>query len=157
MYTYGLPTFFAFPLSIIVLLANAYSAIKMQSLWYFFILGVAILIIISGFISIMVLKRMRLESLGVRMVDLLKSLTTQGGLRAIDATKIKRINLSRGILFVALGGIILFGSNSIYIFEETRILGDLYWPSTFFAFFLFIRGRRYFQVDANYVSCGRQA
>jgi hypothetical protein len=106
-----------------------------------------------GLLSVWRLRRMRIESLGVRLVELLHNLTSQRGERAIDVTKIKRVNVPRGILIGVLGGFILLGVKlmplhidpSGHAANVARVMPLL----NFLAFYLLIRARRYFQVNAD--------
>lgn len=107
---------------------------------------------ILGFVSVLLLRRMRIKSLGVRLVELLRNLANHRDSQAIQATRINRVNVPRGILFAVSGGIILLSviliplpadpskaSKFLNAMEQLKLL----------AFFFLLTARRYFQVSAD--------
>ncbi|MDI3464060.1 MAG: hypothetical protein OJF50_002881 [Nitrospira sp.] len=121
------------------------------SLWF---LGIAI----PGFISLLVLRRVRITAVGKRLDDLLNDLTCQSGHSALNLTEIKRIDIHRGLAFIILGAaLLLIGMFLPSPAERTiddRFAGSLAQLSqwlTIVAFFSIIRARRYFQVSADHL------
>ncbi len=155
----------AFPLIIItsiVVVAGALFAILTKEGGvtpqdYETILGIYVGLLLSagcifGLVSVWRLRRMRIQSIGVRLVELLHNLTSQRGSRAIDATQIKRVNLPRGIFNGALGGLILLGIIFVPLPADPGKAGNflrIFQYANLLAFFLLIRARRYFQVSAD--------
>jgi len=107
---------------------------------------------IAGFVSVLLLRKMRIGAFGVPLVELLRDLESYEGKRAPEAKTIKKVDAPRGTVFGVLGGIILLvvvfaplpndsrmASNYARIFQQISLLG----------YFMLIRARRYFQISAD--------
>jgi hypothetical protein len=108
---------------------------------------------ILGFLSVCRLRRMRIKSFGVRLVEILLYLTSQRSLRALDATKIKRVNAFYGIILQVFGGGILLVLVIVLILKPEIIMDDNniinYRPFVLASCFLWLRAKRYLQVSAD--------
>ena len=112
------------------------------------IAGVAL----PSFVCVLLLRRMRIEPIGVPLTDLLARLAGHGGATAIEATHMQRINRPRGIAFAAAGAILLLGVIVAPMPADTQTATNvmrLVDQATLLAFFLLVRARRYFQVSAD--------
>jgi hypothetical protein len=65
---------------------------------------------IVGFGAVLLLKKMRIATFGVPLVELLRDLNSCKGHRVVDAKKIRRVNVPRGIVLGVLGGIIVLST-----------------------------------------------
>src|SRR5215831_5640636 len=65
---------------------------------------------IVGFGAVLLLKKMRIATFGVPLVELLRDLNSYKGHRVADAKKIRRVNVPRGIVLGLLGGIIVLST-----------------------------------------------
>jgi hypothetical protein len=105
-----------------------------------------------GFVSVLLLRRMRIEVLGIRLTELLSQLGSQKGIRALSVASVKRVNAPYGILLGSVGAAILLGLILFPLPKDAKnaqpLLYFLRW-ATLLAFFLLIRARRYFQVSAD--------
>jgi hypothetical protein len=105
-----------------------------------------------GFVAVLLLRRTRIASLGIPLVELLGALRNQSGLQALSATSIKRVNTPRGILF-GVGGIIilmcLIFTPIPNDFSKANPILRFYQQINLLGFFLLVRARRYLQVNAD--------
>lgn len=99
----------------------------------------------AGLISVWRLRRMRIASIGVSLVELSSYLGRQRGLQAQSATRIKRVNAPRGIVVGGTGIIIILGL--ILIPPPLNMVFGPY--LSFLGWFLLLRARKYFQVSAD--------
>jgi hypothetical protein len=108
-------------------------------------------IAIIGWISLMLLRRMKIAGMGVTVEQFLTLLTKQAGSSAIQATGIRPINRPRGIAIGVAGALIL--AFNLLPLPESRLLADAKLRMNnqiqLLGFFLLVRARRYFQVDAD--------
>jgi FHA domain len=106
---------------------------------------------IAGFVSVLLLRKMRIAAFGVPLVELLRDLKSYEGKRDPEAKTIKKVDAPRGTVFGVLGGLILLvvvfaplpnnsrmASNYARISQQISLLG----------YFMLIRARRYFQISA---------
>jgi hypothetical protein len=104
-----------------------------------------------GWISLMLLRRMKIAGMGVTVEQLLSRLTKRAGSSAIHATRIRPINRPRGIAVGAAGALIL--AFNLLPLPESKLLADAKLRMNnqiqLLGFFLLVRARRYFQVDAD--------
>jgi hypothetical protein len=98
-----------------------------------------------GFVSVLLLKRMRPAIFGIPLVVLLRDLCRYKDPGAIDAKKIKRVNAPRGAVLGVLGGII----SGIALDPLALLSMTVKLPIGLLGCFLLIRARRYFQVSAD--------
>ena len=99
-----------------------------------------------GLISIMLLRRMKISTLGTTVDQLLLRLSKSAGTSAVQATHIKRINKPRGLAICAVGVLLLLASAMIYFIQPNQWRS---WYVALLGFFVLIRGRRYFQINAD--------
>ena len=107
---------------------------------------------IVGFGAVLLLKKMRIATFGVPLVELLRDLNSYKGHRVADAKKIRRVNVPRGIVLGLLGGIIVLSTALAPPLTGAHVTGDLAQGSQkvgLLGCFLLIRARRYFQVRAD--------
>ena len=98
-----------------------------------------------GIVSLLLLKRMRPATFGIPLVELLRDLSKYEDQRAVDAQKIKRVNVPRGTVLGVLGGII----SGIALDPLALLSMAVKLPIGLLGCFLLIRARRYFQVSAD--------
>jgi hypothetical protein len=109
-------------------------------------------IAIPGFVCVWLLRRTRIEPMGIALGDLLSDLTGRGGVSALSATRVERTGTRRGLGYGLAGAAVLLGttlaplpaegqqaSTVLRVTEQLNILG----------FFFIVRARRYFQVSAD--------
>jgi hypothetical protein len=112
------------------------------------VIGVPVFI---GWISLMLLRRMKITGMGVTVEKSLSRLTKQAGNSAVQVTGIRAINRPRGIAIGAAGALILVinllpsAENRLLADAQIRIASQI----QLLGFFLLVRARRYFQVDAD--------
>ena len=109
-------------------------------------------IAIPGFVCVLLLRRSQIPSTGMTLKGLLESLAARGGAAAQSATRIPRADLPRGLLY-GMGGVLLL---LVIVFTPTTaddgrpsVFLRLTDPIRLLGFFLIVRARRYFQVDAD--------
>jgi hypothetical protein len=103
-------------------------------------------------VSVWRLRRLRLEPPNIKLVDLLIWLIGQRGKPVEDTAKIKRINTPRGILLGVLAGLILVVGSFVQMRSDAQVNTNVLRMIQYaymLAFFLLIRARRYFQVNAD--------
>lgn len=105
-----------------------------------------------GWLSLTQLTGMKIGTLGSTVSQVLSQLARQAGVAAVKATDIRRINTPRGLIIGGAGVLILL----VYTFApipSNERLADAYLRSAnqvmVLAFFLLVRARRYFQIDAD--------
>ena len=95
---------------------------------------------LAGWISLFALRKGRIAAIDVTVDELLQRLSTNAGVRAVDAANIKRINKPWGIVLGLVGA----------MFPVVGMLGQHAQPIPIWvSIFLLLRARRYFQVDAD--------
>jgi hypothetical protein len=106
---------------------------------------------IPGFVCVLLLRRMRIAPMNVRIGDLLRSLHDRGG-AAAPLTKVPRISTRRGLAYGVGGLVMVLGATFVPVSAEgrqaTTVLRGLE-QVTILGFFLLLRARRYFQVNAD--------
>lgn len=111
-----------------------------------------ILSAILGLGAILLLRKMKIASLGIPLVEILSNLRKKRGLQALRATSIKRVNAPLGIIIGACGAIILLGVVFGPISDDPKTINSsmrVYQQLSLLGFFLLVRARRYFQVNAD--------
>lgn len=118
-------------------------------------LSIATLIALTG------LRSMRIGGTGCTLQEFAKTMADSGRIasEALDFSKIKRVNLRKGLTLGALGAAVLiasaYGYHLLRAAHTARSVSELHNQSKLFGafdclgFFLLIRMRRYFQVDAD--------
>jgi hypothetical protein len=108
--------------------------------------GVALL----GWISLIRLRRLNITAMGATVGQVLLRLAKNAGVTAVQATDIRRINKPRGLVLATAGALVLLAviiapmPNNDNLFLLTR-----YYNLMLLGFFLLVRARRYFQIDAD--------
>lgn len=105
-----------------------------------------------GWISLLLLRSMKITGMGATVDQVLFGLGKKAGDRAARATKIRRINKPLGWVMGVAGAVLLLGwilapapnnpllaQSMLRVSQQVNLLG----------FFLLLRARRYFQVDAD--------
>ena len=114
----------------------------------FWIAGVSLL----GWISLMMLRRMKITAMGAPLDRVLRQLIKNAGLNAAHATHIKRINTPRGTV-IGLAGAFVLLILILAPIPSNKELADVMLRSnqqlTLLGFFLLVRARRYFQINAD--------
>ena len=108
--------------------------------------------VILGFVSVFRLRKMRIKSLGVRLVELLLNITSQGGLRAVDVIQIKRVNALFGIILLVFGWLILLVLVLVLILKPEFLMKDTligYRPYLLVSCFLWLKAKRYLEISAD--------
>lgn len=110
------------------------------------------IISVVGWIALAVLRESKISSLDATVGQVLSRLGSHAGTAAASVTKLKRINTPRGLLIGGAGVLILM----IHLFAplpDNEKLAEAYMRFSqqimLVAFFLLVRARRYFQVDAD--------
>ena len=115
---------------------------------FFYIGCVAIL----GWISLMMVQRRNITAMGASVDQILLQLSKKAGVAAKEATKIKRINIPRGLVVGATGLLILSAVILAPIPDDkdlARTIVKIFHQGALLGFFLLLRARRYFQIDAD--------
>jgi hypothetical protein len=107
---------------------------------------------ISGLVSVLLLRRMRIALLGVPLTELLSSLRSQRSPRAHTSAHIKRLNKPLGIIVVGVGVGILLGN--VFLLPliaplDTYGFYTIYGYLKLLSLLLLIRARQYFQINAE--------
>ncbi|MEJ2308472.1 MAG: hypothetical protein P8Z78_04025 [Gammaproteobacteria bacterium] len=110
------------------------------------------IISLVGWIALAVLRNTEIASLDATVGQVLSQLATHAGIAAASTTRVKRINTPRGLLIGGAGVLILL----IHLFAplpDNEKLAEAYLRFSqqimLVAFFLLVRARRYFQIDAD--------
>ena len=110
------------------------------------------IISLVGWIALALLRKTKITSLDATVGQVLSELASHAGIAAASTTRVKRINMPRGLLIGGAGVLILL----IHIFAplpDNERLAEAYLrfsqQITLVAFFLLVRARRYFQIDAD--------
>ncbi len=112
--------------------------------------GVIAISSIVFFVMVVMLRKTRIPSLNISLVELLTRLKRKKDAVRINTSRIKRVNTPLGILFVILGALFTVGEVAAYLSTKygqlppVRIIFSL-WG---FAVLLLIKSRSYFQVRA---------
>lgn len=105
-----------------------------------------------GWISLILLRRMNITATGATVDQVLLRLAKQAGVSAVQATDIRRINKPRGLVIGTAGALVLVALTVTPI-PKNKIFGELMLRSrqqlSLLGFFLLVRARRYFQIDAD--------
>jgi hypothetical protein len=107
---------------------------------------------IPGFVAAIVLRRMRIASVGAPLSDLISGLRNRGGVDAPHATHVDRPHFRRGLFYAIAGGCILLAGTLTPAPSDTHYVSTFYRLSqqlNLLAFFLIVRARRYFQISAD--------
>ena len=115
---------------------------------WFFVLLMSVGAIV-GFGVVLLLKKMRIATFAVPLVELLRDLNSYKGQRAVTAKKIKRIDAPRGIVLGVLGGMMVLGAALAPLVIGGNRLGGNSRAIGLLGCCLLIRARRYFQVSAD--------
>jgi hypothetical protein len=121
--------------------------------------GLALLV----WISLMLLRRMKITAMGATVDQVLLRLAKNASVTAVKATDIKRINKPRGLVLGTAGGLLLLTPAIILLLlaplpnnkesaEQERQRSQVHWSSwvlTLLGFSLLTRAREFFQVDAD--------
>lgn len=110
--------------------------------------------LIPVFASVLFLRRVHITPMGVRLVDLLASLTKLSGMSGLRLSSIPMAGVGRGFTYVICGAALLIGVAYSPDFLDVRQEHDrnlLRWVEQLnvLGFFLIVRARRYFQVSAD--------
>lgn len=142
-------SFFAFVLIMILAFTDDKERVDENTvpalLMYLFIDAVALL----GFVSVLLLRRMRIAHLGIQLVELLSHLRSQRGVRTPSLRGIKRVNTPLGLCYGILGGVLILGNT---LPDDLRGANDFLQITQFLGWLgvlLFLRARRYFQISAD--------
>ena len=111
-------------------------------------------------IALFGLRTMKLSGIDTNLQSLARSMADNGRIAStpIDFSQIKRVNLGKGIAFGALGTSVLLGSAYGYHVvspnfnesaKQVQDVGKFFTIIDCIGFFLLVRMRRYFQVDAD--------
>ncbi|HKQ03858.1 MAG TPA: hypothetical protein VJ464_01905 [Blastocatellia bacterium] len=114
-------------------------------LFLYFLGGVVVL---SGFVSILLLRSMLIAPLGIALVEILSRLRNRDK-RVISNTNVKRANVLIGSLYGICGGIIVLGG---ILPDDLRRHSDFLVISRYLflpGFFFLVKARRYFQINAD--------
>ncbi len=109
-------------------------------------------IAIPGFVCVRLLRRTRIEPIGVPLGDLLSELTRRGGVSALSATRIERTGPRRGLAYGLAGAALLLGTTFAPLPEDTQQASTVLRVTqqlNVLAFFFVVRARRYFLVSAD--------
>jgi hypothetical protein len=110
--------------------------------------GVAVL----GWISLMLLRRIKIAAIGATVDQILLRLNMKAGVTAVRATHIKRINKPRGLV-IGTAGLLLLVALILAPVPSNKAFADAFlrtsWQISLLGFFLLVRARRFFQVDAD--------
>jgi len=107
---------------------------------------------VLGWISLVMLRRMKITAMGAPLDRVLRQLMENAGLNAVQATHIKRINTPRGTL-IGLAGAFVLLILILAPIPSNKQLAEVMLRSnqqlTLLGFFLLVRARRYFQINAD--------
>jgi hypothetical protein len=124
----------------------------LQDLQLVFVFAYLAGISLVGWISLLPLWRMNVGALNVTIAQVLMPLTERSGASALEVATIRPINRMRGLLIGGAGTLLLLG----YLLSplpSNELLANFYMRSgetvSLIGFFLLVRARRYFQVDAE--------
>jgi hypothetical protein len=115
---------------------------------FFYIACVALV----GWTALILLQRLKITGEEATVGQILSQLEKQAGLPAKKAAEIKRINKPRGLVIGAIGLIILLAIVLVPTPDDEK-LGRIFLQNIeqvkWLGFFLLVRARRYFQIDAD--------
>ena len=105
-----------------------------------------------GWISLIRLRRMNITAMGATVEQILLRLAKNTGATTVQATDIKRINKPRGLVIGGAGALVLLAL-ILTPLPHNKIWADAMLRSSqqigLLGFFLLVRARRYFQIDAD--------
>lgn len=110
---------------------------------------------VLGWISLLLLQRTNITAMGATVGHVLLQLVQNAGVRAERATYIRRISRTRGLVNGAAGALLLLACAAGPLLKDKELadilaggfgLGS---ALTLLGFFLLVRARRYFQIDAD--------
>ena len=105
-----------------------------------------------GWISLTRLRKKKIPALGTTVDQVLSGLAKKAGVAAVEAAHIKRINKPRGWAIGGAGVLVLLAWN-LAPSPHNKILADamlrMSQQVSLLGFFLLVRARRYFQIDAD--------
>jgi hypothetical protein len=106
---------------------------------------------IPGFLCVLLLRRMRIDTMDERIADLLRSLDDHGD-AAPPWTRVPRISTRRGLAYGVGGLAIVIGAQLVPVSADgrqaTNVLRGIE-QVMILGFFMLLRARRYFQVNAD--------
>jgi hypothetical protein len=107
---------------------------------------------LSGWIALVVLRRKKIAALDATVGQLLAPLAEQAGAAAVKAADVPPVNKGRGLVIGGAGLLLLLAYGLAPVPGNER-LAELYFRSAQYinllGFFLLVRARRYFQVQAD--------
>jgi hypothetical protein len=110
------------------------------------------IISLVGWIALALLRNTKIASLDATVGQVLSQLATYAGIAAASTTRVKRINTPRGLL-IGGAGVVLLLMHLFAPLPDNERLAEAYLrfsqQITLVAFFLLVRARRYFQIDAD--------
>ncbi len=105
-----------------------------------------------GWISLRVLRRTNITGLGATVDQILSRLAKNAGVRAVQATAIRRINKPRGLAFGTAGALLVLAVSLAPVpsdKESARSFYQVYQGLSLMGFSLLMAARYYFQIDAD--------
>ncbi|MFM1892337.1 MAG: hypothetical protein RLZ44_1414, partial [Pseudomonadota bacterium] len=107
---------------------------------------------LSGWIALVVLRRKKIAALDATVGQLLAPLAEQAGAAAVKAADVPAVNKGRGLV-IGGAGLLLLLAYGLAPVPGNEKLAELYFRSAQYinllGFFLLVRARRYFQVQAD--------
>jgi hypothetical protein len=110
------------------------------------------LVALLGWISLLLLRRMNIAAMGTTVDKILLRLYQKAGVSSKKAIEIKRINKPRGLVIGTAGLLLLAAVILAPVPDEAKVAKIFLRLSeqvSLLGFFLLVRARRYFQIDAD--------